>query len=102
MSFWTCTTRSIIARGRPLSNETELPLPLQAFDVVSLFSVITHQSPDDAAFIFTLLRRHTAAEGRLLFTCFLDAGIAEFEDRQPGQEQACLYNPDFLARVVEW
>jgi SAM-dependent methyltransferase len=89
-------------RGRPLSNETELPLPLQAFDVVSLFSVITHQSPDDAAFIFTLLRRHTAAEGRLLFTCFLDAGIAEFEDRSPDRNGGmCFYNPDFLARVVE-
>jgi len=50
-------------KGRPLSNETELPLPLHAFDVISLFSVITHQNPDDAAFIFSLLRRHTATQG---------------------------------------
>jgi len=89
-------------KGRPLSNETELPLPLHAFDVISLFSVITHQNPDDAAFIFSLLRRHTATQGRLLFTCFLDTGIAEFEDRSPDKNGGmCFYNPDFLTRLVE-
>ncbi|WP_217574819.1 methyltransferase domain-containing protein [Mesorhizobium sp. GbtcB19] len=88
--------------GRPLTRETQLPLPLHAFDIVSLFSVITHQYPDDAASIFTMLRRHTAANGRLLFTCFLDDGIAEFEDRSPERNGGmCFYNPDFLARLVE-
>ena len=56
----------------------------------------------DAAFLFTLLRRHTATQGRLFFTCFLDAGIAEFEDRSPDRNGGmCFYNPDFLARLVK-
>ena len=89
-------------QGQPLSNDTQLPLPLHAFDVLSLFSVITHQNPDDAAFIFRVLRRHTAAGGHLFFTCFLDAGIAEYEDRSPMKNGGvCFYNPDFLARLVE-
>ncbi|TIW62736.1 MAG: class I SAM-dependent methyltransferase [Mesorhizobium sp.] len=89
-------------QGRPLSGQTSLPLPLQAFDILSLFSVITHQNPADAASILTMLRRYTAVGGHLFFTCFLDEEIAEYEDRSPENDGGrCFYNPDFLAHLVE-
>lgn len=89
-------------QGRPLGPETALPLPAAAYDAISLFSVITHQSPADAAAILALLRRHVAPRGQLFLTCFLDPAIADFEDRSPERNGGfCFYNPDFLARLVE-
>ena len=89
-------------QGAPLSRDTQLPLPLRGFDIVSLFSVITHQHPQDAAAILTMLQRYTAADGRLFFTYFADEQIAEFEDRSPDKNGGiCFYNPDYLARLVE-
>jgi SAM-dependent methyltransferase len=88
--------------GIPLSPDTTLPLSDRAFDVVSLFSVITHQDPADAELIFTMLHRYVAARGHLFFTCFLDEGIASFEDRSPERNGGrCVYNPDFLTRLIE-
>src|SRR6185436_10935756 len=60
--------------GQPLSPGTRLPLDLK-YDIVSMFSVITHQNPADSEAIFTILRRHVAETGHLFFTCFLDEGI---------------------------
>ncbi|RJT36132.1 hypothetical protein D3227_20675 [Mesorhizobium waimense] len=64
--------------------------------------MITHQNPEDAASILTVLRHHTTDQGRLFFTCFLDEGIAAFEDRSPERNGGrCFYSPEFLARLVE-
>ena len=49
-----------------------------------------------------MLRRYVRADGQLFFTCFLDAAIAEFEDRSPERNGGfCVYNPEFLTRLVE-
>ena len=88
--------------GRPLSPDTSLPVPLRYFDVISLFSVITHQYPHDSECLFTMLRRHVAADGHLFFTCFLDSGIETFEDRSPDRNAGrCFYRPDYLVDLVE-
>jgi len=89
-------------RGTVLSPDTPLPVPERDFDVVSMFSVITHQNPRDSECIFTILRRHVAASGHLFFTCFLDDSIASFEDRSPELNGGrCFYNPTFLTDLVE-
>lgn len=88
--------------GRRMGPETSLPLPENAFDVVSMFSVITHQNPADAEAIFTLLRRYVAPSGSLFFTCFLDTRIADYEDRSPERNGGrCYYQPAFLTALVE-
>ncbi|MBV9494210.1 MAG: class I SAM-dependent methyltransferase [Acidobacteria bacterium] len=88
--------------GIPLGDSTRLPFAEGAFDVVSMFSVITHQNPDDAASIFRLLRRYVAPNGHLFFTCFLDEAIESFEDRSPQRNGGfCFYNPAFLTALVE-
>lgn len=84
-----------------LGPETELPLPRHDFDIVAMFSVLTHQYPDDAMHILTMLRRYVRPHGHLFFTCFLDDMVHTFEDRSPEQNGGrCHYNPAFLEELV--
>jgi SAM-dependent methyltransferase len=87
--------------GQPLSPSTVLPVR-DDFDLVAMFSVITHQTPDDSRCIFTMLRRHVRDEGALFFTCFLDDSIDSFEDRSPARNGGfCFFNRGFLVALVE-
>src|SRR2546430_1510456 len=43
--------------GVPLQPRLSLPIEDRLFDVICMFSVITHQIPDDARSLFTILRR---------------------------------------------
>lgn len=88
--------------GSLLSPESVLPIAGQDFDIVCMFSVITHQYPSDSRSIFSMLRRHISADGHLFFTCFLDDAISTFEDRSPQRDGGrCFYNPGFLTELVE-
>jgi SAM-dependent methyltransferase len=85
-----------------LGPDTRLPLPEGAFDVVSMFSVVTHQTPEDAGHILTLLRRYVRPDGHLFFTCFLDSTIESFEDRSPQKNSGrCVFHPDVLLEIVQ-
>ena len=88
--------------GSVLTPETVLPFAEQDFDIVCMFSVITHQYPGDSRSIFSVLRRHVGPHGYLFFTCFLDDSINTFEDRsQERNGGICFYNQDFLNELVE-
>ena len=89
-------------RGKALTPGTVLPIAERDFDVVCMFSVITHQYPDDSRSIFSMLRRHVGARGHLFFTCFLDDSISTFEDRSTQRNGGkVFYNPDFLTELAE-
>ena len=89
-------------RGRVLKPDTVLPIAERDFDLICMFSVITHQDPGDSQGIFSMLRRHIQHNGRLFFSCFLDDSISTFEDRsRPRKGGICFYNPDFLTKLVE-
>lgn len=71
-------------------------------DAASMFSVITHQPPDDAQFIFTLLHKATKPGGQMYFTAFLDPEIAEYVEgvpETPGMRS--VYSPSFLCSIAE-
>ena len=88
--------------GIKLSTDSILPVAMNEFDVVCMFSVITHQDPNQSQNILSILRRHVALDGHLFFTCFLDNSIATFEDRSPERNGGrCFYNPTFLTQLVE-
>lgn len=88
--------------GMPLTPATRLPVPKRDFDVIMMFSVITHQYPADCESVFTILRRHVAPDGHLFFTCFLDPQISAFEDRSPERNAGrCVYEPSYLTSIVE-
>jgi SAM-dependent methyltransferase len=63
--------------GRPMSADSTLPVGGRTFDVICMFSVITHQLPEDARAIFTVLRRHVRRDGKLFFSCFIDDEMSE-------------------------
>jgi SAM-dependent methyltransferase len=88
--------------GKTMAAATSLPIREDAFDVVCMFSVITHQNPTDSRSIFTMLRKYVAPNGTLFFTCFLDSSISQYEDRSPEQNGGrCFYQPDYLIALVE-
>jgi SAM-dependent methyltransferase len=87
--------------GSALSAASALPFAEASFDIACMFSVITHQHPEDSRAIFTLLRRYVRPDGHLFFTCFLDEMVATFEDRSPQRNSGyCVYNPAWLADLV--
>lgn len=59
-------------QGRKMTPESELPIAPQSFDIITLFSVITHMAPEDAAAILHILRRYAAGHTLLLFSTFVD------------------------------
>jgi 2-polyprenyl-3-methyl-5-hydroxy-6-metoxy-1,4-benzoquinol methylase len=72
------------------------------YDAACMFSVITHQVPDDAQSIFSLLHNAVRFGGQMYFTAFLDETIDEYAEGEPETlSLKCLYNPSFLRQIVE-
>lgn len=58
--------------GTPQAQFQQLPVDEGSFDLICLFSVFTHLDPDDYVAMLRLLRRHVRADGRLVFSLFLN------------------------------
>jgi SAM-dependent methyltransferase len=63
--------------GKPLSEHATLPFGGERFDAVCMFSVITHQAPDEAMAIFSLIR-NSITTGHLYFTAFVDDKVDSY------------------------
>ena len=53
-----------------------LPVDLESFDVICLFSVFTHLSPDDFVGMLKLLRPYIKPGGRIIFSLFVNETTA--------------------------
>jgi SAM-dependent methyltransferase len=53
--------------GFPLTPAVQLPTGGRTFDVICMFSVITHQLPADTKTLFRILRRYVRPRGRMFF-----------------------------------
>jgi SAM-dependent methyltransferase len=90
-------------KGEPLSEDMELPIDGQTFDIVCLFSVFSHLTPPDYSTMLKLLRRYAKPGGRLFFTLFID----ELTERGNGLMDKWRANmlkslpPEDVARAVE-
>jgi SAM-dependent methyltransferase len=72
------------------------------FDAACMFSVITHQNPDEAKLTFAMLRESVPSGGVLYFTAMLEPGLDGYREAtpdKPGLHSA--YNPEFLIEIVE-
>jgi SAM-dependent methyltransferase len=74
--WWDARNPNYNPAGEPLDGYRSLPVGERDFDVICMFSVITHQLPQDAEAIFRLLRRHIRPLGHLFFS----ANIQDMED----------------------
>ncbi len=91
---------------RPESNssmpgENELPFSGETFDAACMFSVITHQSAEEARTIFTLLRRSIHASS-LYFTAFVDDAVLDYAEKDPLHPRLfSTFAEESLRKVVE-
>ncbi|MES1156790.1 MAG: hypothetical protein ABUL73_03325 [Alphaproteobacteria bacterium] len=77
-------------------------LGVHACDAASMFSVITHQAPEEAQLTFRQLRRAIVDGGRLYFTAFIDHEIDDYVEAAPHEPGTkSTYNPSFLVALVE-
>jgi hypothetical protein len=67
------------AGATPAAEALEL-MDLRNFDAACMFSVITHQAPDDAGLIFAMLHR---CAPRMYFTAFVDDSVDGYVERDP-------------------
>lgn len=88
--------------GEAMRPESDLPVGDERFDLLFLFSVITHMTPEDTRAVLHILRRYADADARLIFWAFADAEQDEdFRDEVPDRPLLrALYNRDYLERIV--
>jgi SAM-dependent methyltransferase len=88
--------------GAPLLPDTTLPVDQKMFDVICMFSVMTHQIPEDAAALFTILRRHVKDGGRLFFSATLEDGDFGYREMFPETPTAnSVYALGRLTEILE-
>jgi 2-polyprenyl-3-methyl-5-hydroxy-6-metoxy-1,4-benzoquinol methylase len=100
--YWHVYNEMYNTTGQRLTKRTRLPLlKSKKFDVIWMYSVITHNYPPDTQYLLSILRRHIKKDGGLLFSAFLDNTIDTFEDRLKDQPLSiAYYNETFLRRLI--
>ena len=79
-----------------------LRLALPPCDTASMFSVITHQNPEEARVTLTQIRRVLKDGARLYFTAFIDEGVPYYTESAPDNPGAAsTYGPDALLELVQ-
>lgn len=87
--------------GAPLHPYRSLPIGNRKFNVVCMFSVITHQSPDQTAALLTIVRRYIRDEGHLFFSATLEEGEFGYREEFPETPTAhSIYAPELLLEIV--
>lgn len=69
--------------GFLLNKEVQLPFGSKSFDIVCLFSVLTHLNPLDADVLLFVLKKHIRKNGYLVFSIFIDESTSYFSDADP-------------------
>jgi SAM-dependent methyltransferase len=88
--------------GDPLMPETVLPIGDRRFDVICMFSVITHQLPHDAQAVFAILRRHVKESGFLFFSACLAEGDFGYREHDPERPtELSVFSKDLLCELLE-
>lgn len=89
------------AAGTAVDRDALRALGLAEFDAASMFSVITHQDPDDARLVFEMLHRTVRSAGRLYFTAHTDDTIESYCEGDPALPcRISTYHPRYLAEIV--
>jgi SAM-dependent methyltransferase len=88
--------------GRALTADRTLPVGDARFDVVCMFSVVTHLPPDEARAMFTMLRKYVRPDGRLFFSVYLDdeAGADYYEGMPEHPALMACYSGAHLRRLL--
>ncbi|MCB1689345.1 MAG: class I SAM-dependent methyltransferase [Halioglobus sp.] len=76
--------------------------PSRKFDLMWMFSVITHQYPEGTSALLNILKNYAAPNGRLLFTAFIDSTVDKFVDVIEDQPlMVASYQREYLLELVD-
>ena len=68
---------------------------------MTMFSVITHQTPEDAKYIFYMLRRYVSDRGRLFLTAQIDAKEEYYSESEPESPTAfSKHSLELIAKLL--
>jgi 2-polyprenyl-3-methyl-5-hydroxy-6-metoxy-1,4-benzoquinol methylase len=100
--YWNTRNPHYNPAGDPLTPESVLPSDPQTFDLICMFSVITHQLPQDAEMLFRLLRRRVRVSGRMFFSANIQEMDVDYREMVPEKPAAfSAYSQCFLQQLVE-
>jgi len=89
-------------QGSTIDIATLKDMGLVNFDAACLYSVITHQTPEDTKTLLLMLSHCVVPKGGLYFTAFFDDTIDEYAERDPDNTcRVCTYNPNYLINLAE-
>lgn len=101
-AYWPIYNQMYNPLGEKLTKKTPLPLPHhQKFDLIWMYSVITHNAPHETECLLHIARRYVRKDGTLLFSAFIDNTIRTFEDKIKGQPLFnAYYNENYLKKLA--
>jgi len=104
MSFFHLNARNIVYNpdGEPIDAAAALPIGNRRFDLACMFSVITHQMPDDARAIFSVLRRYVRSKSWLFFSAKFEEGDFGYRESMPESPTALsIYTPALIKVILK-
>ncbi len=86
--------------GKSMGEYTVLPFASERFDAVCMFSVITHQAPNEAMAILSLIRKSIRTK-HLYFTAFIDDKVGDYVEADPVNPRLLsTYNPGLMSNLL--
>jgi SAM-dependent methyltransferase len=89
--------------GRSFDSEALLPIGVdRTFDLIWMFSVITHQAPEESIALFKVLKNYIRDDGLMLFTAFIEKNTKDFVDIIKDQPlMVAQYDYDFMLKLLD-
>ncbi len=88
-------------QGERLDPRGPSPLRDAKFDVVCMFSVVTHQQPQEAIPIFQFLRHHIRSSGHLFFSAFIHDDNLDYRELSPDSPgHMSSYSLPYISNII--
>jgi SAM-dependent methyltransferase len=102
-AHWNVVNALYNENGMPFSGENALPIDkTNKFDLIWMFSVITHQAPGESIALFKILKNFINSGGLMLFTAFIERNVEKFIDVIKDQPlMVAQYDYDFIISLLD-
>jgi SAM-dependent methyltransferase len=89
--------------GKSFSETSKLPLKHgDHYDLIWMFSVITHQYPEETLALFKILREHCSDDGSMFFTAFIHEHTEKFLDAVPERPlMEASFNDNYMRELLK-
>ncbi|ODS01242.1 hypothetical protein AUC68_12845 [Methyloceanibacter methanicus] len=98
--YWDVQNPLYNPNGEALTSNSSLPVGERDFDLICMFSVITHQLPDDAENLLRILRRYVRPEGRLFFSANIQDMDGDYREMAHRPTLHSAYSAAFLQGLL--